>query len=83
MTTLSDPHNRLTRQEANDKADEYASFAIATIGMLLDRGIIKFAQEPDIPKIVTSGWDPINDDITQAVLDRLEATLHKKEDKDE
>lgn len=84
MTRFMDRQGRLTRAESENRADELASFAVATVGMLLDSGILQFTKEPETPKLVTSTYDPINDDIHQAILDRMEAgmdTLHDGEDR--
>ena len=81
MTRLHDRYGRLSRDETTQRADELSCYAIATIGTLIDQGVLQFAKEVEIPKIMIPGEDPGNDPITQALLERLEATL--KEDEDE
>ena len=84
MTRLMDPHGRQSRVEANVQSDELSSFAIATMGVLMDLGIIKFVKEPEIPKFVTSDYDPGNEDVIRAMLERMEATFKpKKKDEEE
>lgn len=81
MVRLQDRYGRLTKEETSHKTDELTCYAIATIGALIDQGILAFAKEAAIPDIQIPGEDSGNDPITQALLDRLEATL--KEDGDE
>jgi hypothetical protein len=82
MSRFTDKYGRLPREEAVAKSDELSCFAIATIGLLLDQGILKFTKEPAIPKLVTSDYDPGNEGITKAILDRMEAALKKDKEKD-
>jgi hypothetical protein len=79
MTQFMDLNRRMARDEAVQRSNELVSYFIATFGQLLDKGIIQFTSEPEIPKIVTSSYDPINQDIEQALLDRMEAGLKKDE----
>lgn len=77
MAGYQDRFRRLSRDEMTTRADELATYAGATLGALIEGGIVKFVNEPVIPKFVKSTYDPINQDIEQAVLDRMEATLKK------
>jgi hypothetical protein len=82
MTRLTDRYGRLSKEETNQKSDEYTCYAIATIGALMDKGILQFVTPPETPDIVTSDYDPGNKDIVQAILDRMEATLDNDEETD-
>jgi len=62
------------------RSDELISYAVATIGQLIDGKILQFVQEPEIPQIVLSTYDPINQDVEQAVIDRMEATLEQEDE---
>jgi hypothetical protein len=79
MAGYQDMHRRKSRDELNQITDELATFAGAAIGTLIEQGILKFVNEPVIPQLVTSTFDPINQDIEQAVLDRMEAGMKKDE----
>lgn len=83
MTRLQDQYARLTKEETDQQVDQLASYAVATIGLLVDQGILKFNKEVDIPKIFLSTDDPNGEDdpVLKAILERMEATL--KEDDDE
>lgn len=81
MTRFMDKFGRMSRPEAQERSDELTSYAIAAIGLLLDDGILQYRNEPTAPNLVTSTYDPGNAEVTQAILDRLEATL--KEDNNE
>lgn len=84
MTQFMDQQRRLSMNESAERTSELFSFAVATMGQLMDKGIIKFVKEPELPtKIVTSTHDPINEDITAALLKRMEAGLGKDAPKDE
>ncbi len=81
MTRYMDRHGRMSKAEVTQRSEELQAFAIATIGILMDKKILSFVKEPEIPKLITSTADPINDDITQAILDRMEAGLKKDDEK--
>ena len=75
MTQYMDQSRRMTRGEAQMRSDELISYGVAVIGQLMDKHIIQFVTEPEIPVFVTSTYDPINQDVEQAVIDRMEAAF--------
>jgi len=85
MSRLQDQYGRLTKEETDQKVDELASYAVATIGILIDKGVLAFAKEAEVPTILLSHEAPDSDGtqeaITKALLERLEASF--KEDTDE
>lgn len=80
MTKFQDRMGRMSRAEAVARTDELQSYAIAALGLLMEKGIVQFTKEPEIPKLVKSTHDPINRDIEQAILDRLAASMKEKKD---
>lgn len=80
MTRFMDRNFQMNREEANLRSAELVSFAVASLGLLLDNGTIMFTKEPEIPTIVTSGFNPETVDIERAILDRLESSLRKEEE---
>lgn len=83
MTQFMDQQRRLSMMESHERSSELFSFAVATIGQLMDKGIIQWVKEPEIPQVVISTHDPINHDIDAAVLKRMEAGLRKETPKSE
>lgn len=78
MTRYQDRNNRMSKDEASSRSDELASFAVATVGALINKGILQFKTEPAIPKLVTSTFDPDRDAIDKALLARMEASMKEQ-----
>jgi hypothetical protein len=83
MSKLHEHNSELTPVELYYLYASYVSFAIATVGTLLDHNIIAFVEEPVIPKLVTSTYDPKREMVDNAILERLEATLLKEDTENE
>lgn len=81
MTRFQDRTGRLSKDEVDARHEELTSFGVAALGVLMDRGILQWKKEPTIPVIQKANHDPVQDEITKAVLERMEASL--KEDHDE
>jgi len=83
MSRLQDQFGRLSKDETDRKVDELASYAVATIGLLIDQGVLAFAKDAEIPTILLNDQevDEEKEAIARALLERLEATF--KEDPDE
>jgi hypothetical protein len=81
MTRMQDRYGRLSKEDTLQKCDELTCFAIATIGTLIDKGVLRFSKEATIPDILVGApGDPGNDPITQALLERMEAMFEGEED---
>lgn len=80
MTKLMDKQGRMTMAESNERASELVGFGVAVVGQLIDKGILKFAKEHDLPEIkITSPSTP--KPMTQAEeaqFQRLVAKLQRK-----
>lgn len=74
MTHFMDRTGRMSRQAAEARSDELISFGVAMLGQLIDHKIVKWVSTPEIPVLVTS-THTLNDEVDQAVLDRLDASL--------
>lgn len=72
MNHAMDPKHRLSREEANQRADELMGFAVAAIGQLMEAKILTFVKEPDIPEIRLSTYGMSEEDAdTIAELEKL------------
>lgn len=80
MTRFLDRNNRMSMEESTTRSGELVSYAVSTLGLLLDTGVLKFATEPAIPNFVTSKYDPDKDAIEKALLDRMEAAMKENTD---
>lgn len=76
MTSFMDKPHRMSRQEAEQRTDELASFAVAVLGQLIDNKVVQWVTEPEIPELRTSTHDLL-DEVDEGVLDRLDATLEE------
>lgn len=82
MARLQDQYARMSKEETDQQVDQLASYAVATIGLLIDQGVLQFAKEVEVPKILLSDEDPDADEdpVLKAILERMEATLKENDD---
>jgi hypothetical protein len=67
MTQVIDPRRRLSQQETTKKTEEFVSFAVATIGLLVDEGLLAWNKEVEIPTLLTSTSDLLSDEENEMV----------------
>lgn len=82
MTHITDPKRRMSQEEYKEKSMVFQSYAVATLGQLMEQGIVQWVEEPDIPTMIIMS-DATLDDEETAAWEEYEAWVKGQEETSE